>query len=86
MPSDGATTAGTSLDPDGNYPQGSTFNPQPVSDGDKDDKPRRYVVANVEVSVLAERVQYFDANGRLITESLKDYTRKTCLLYTSRCV
>lgn len=44
---------------------------------DDDDKPRRYVVANVEVRVLAERVQYFDANGRLITESLKDYTRKT---------
>jgi type I restriction enzyme R subunit len=37
---------------------------------------RRYVVANVEVKVAAERVQYFDAAGRLITESLKDYTRK----------
>lgn len=38
---------------------------------------RRYVVSDVEVSVIAERVQYFDAVGRLITESLKDYTRKT---------
>ncbi|WP_008310767.1 EcoAI/FtnUII family type I restriction enzme subunit R [Leptolyngbya sp. PCC 6406] len=38
---------------------------------------RRYVVANVEVKVAAERVQYFDADGKLITESLKDYTRKT---------
>ena len=37
---------------------------------------RRYVVANVEVKVASERVQYFDANGKLITESLKDYTRK----------
>jgi type I restriction enzyme R subunit len=37
---------------------------------------RRYVVATVEVKVAAERVQYFDAAGRLITESLKDYTRK----------
>jgi len=37
---------------------------------------RRYVVANVEVKVTSERVQYFDANGKLITESLKDYTRK----------
>lgn len=37
----------------------------------------RYVVDNVEVRVAAERVQYFDANGKLITESLKDYTRKT---------
>ncbi len=38
---------------------------------------RRYVVANVEVKVIAERVQYYDANGKLIAESLKDYTRKT---------
>jgi type I restriction enzyme, R subunit len=37
---------------------------------------RRYVVANVEVKVVAQRVQYFDVNGKLITESLKDYTRK----------
>lgn len=37
---------------------------------------RRYVVADVEVRVASERVQYFDAHGRLITESLKDYTRK----------
>ena len=32
---------------------------------------------DVEVSVATERVQYLDADGRLITESLKDYTRKT---------
>tara|TARA_R110002072_G_scaffold284396_2_gene448438 strand:- start:30798 stop:33194 length:2397 start_codon:yes stop_codon:yes gene_type:complete len=37
---------------------------------------RRYVVSNVTVKVVAERVQYFDSNGKLITESLKDYTRK----------
>lgn len=37
---------------------------------------RRYVVSNVEVKVASERVQYFDSNGKLITESLKDYTRK----------
>ncbi len=45
---------------------------QPIADSSF----RRYVVANVEVKVAAERVQYFDANGKLITESLKDYTRK----------
>ncbi len=37
---------------------------------------RRYVVANVEVKVVAERVQYFDADGKLITVSLRDYTRQ----------
>ena len=40
-------------------------------------KPKRYVVADVNVTVVAERVQYLDADGKLITESLKDYTRKT---------
>ncbi|WP_198001130.1 EcoAI/FtnUII family type I restriction enzme subunit R [Gimesia fumaroli] len=40
-------------------------------------KPRRYYVKDVEVSVVAERVQYFDPHsGKLITESLKDYTKK----------
>ncbi|MBK0370177.1 EcoAI/FtnUII family type I restriction enzme subunit R [Flavobacterium agrisoli] len=37
---------------------------------------KKFYVANVPVSVIAERVQYFDANGKLITESLKDYTKK----------
>jgi type I restriction enzyme, R subunit len=37
---------------------------------------RRYVVANVQVRVIAERVQYYDSSGKLIAESLKDYTRK----------
>src|ERR1019366_3787124 len=36
-----------------------------------------YYVDDVEVSVATERVQYLDAEGNLITESLRDYTRKT---------
>ena len=35
----------------------------------------KYVVSDVEVRIVSERVQYLDANGKLITESLKDYTR-----------
>ena len=46
-------------------------------DGDDNGRSYRYVVGNVPVRVVAERVQYFDANGKLITESLKEYTRKT---------
>jgi type I restriction enzyme R subunit len=38
---------------------------------------KRYYVNNVEVKVFSERIQYFDASGKLITESLKDYTKKT---------
>lgn len=37
---------------------------------------RKLKVNGVEVQILRERVQYLDANGKLITESLKDYTRK----------
>jgi len=50
---------------------------QGPSDFEETGRPHRYVVGNVPVEVLAERVQYFDANGKLITESLKEYTRKT---------
>jgi len=39
----------------------------------------RYVVDDVDVFVVAERVQYYGKDGKLITESLKDYTRKTVL-------
>jgi type I restriction enzyme, R subunit len=35
----------------------------------------KYYVKGVSVSVLRERVQYYDAGGKLIIESLKDYTR-----------
>ena len=41
------------------------------------DKPRKYYVKDVEVRVLNERVQIFDKDGKLITESLNDYTKKT---------
>jgi type I restriction enzyme, R subunit len=36
----------------------------------------KYVVSGVAVSVLAERVQYYDRDGRLITETLRDYTKQ----------
>jgi len=43
---------------------------------DNDVRPKKYVVNDVSVKVLTERVQYLDAEGKLITESLKDYTRR----------
>ncbi|MBK9240531.1 MAG: DEAD/DEAH box helicase family protein [Acidobacteria bacterium] len=43
-------------------------------------RPMKYFVNDVEVSVATERVQYLDAHGKLITESLKDYSRKTVRL------
>jgi len=41
-------------------------------------QPKVYV-AGVDVSVLNERVQHLDANGKLIIETLKDYTKKSIL-------
>ena len=43
---------------------------------DGDDKPRFYRVNDVPVKVISERVQYYDKDGKLITESLKDYSKK----------
>ena len=39
----------------------------------------KYVVASEEADIIRERVQYYGADGRLITESIKDFTRKTVL-------
>lgn len=39
------------------------------------EKPKRYVVGDVAVHVLAERVQYYGNDGTLVTESLRDYSR-----------
>ena len=36
----------------------------------------KYYVNGVNVAVLNERIQYMDGNGKLITGSLKDYTRQ----------
>jgi len=41
------------------------------------ERPAKYYVDDVEVTIVSERVQYLDADGKLITESLKDYSRKT---------
>lgn len=49
----------------------------PAADEEKAGSPRlRYVVGDVDVWVLAERVQYIGPDGALNTEGLKDYTRK----------
>lgn len=37
---------------------------------------RKFVVGDVPVMVVAERIQYYGKDGKLITESLRDYTKK----------
>jgi len=56
---------------------GETEPPTYGPDGEETDAPKRYYVDDVAVSVAVERVQYLDADGRLVTESLTEYTRKT---------
>ena len=57
-------------------PGDGPFRGRGPAEGDGSDK---YFVPDVEVNVIAERRQYFGPDGKLITESLKDYTRKTVL-------
>ena len=44
---------------------------QPTGSGRR----QKFVVDSVPVTVIAEQVQYYDEGGRLVTESLRDYTR-----------
>ena len=53
---------------DGSGPQGSD---------DDEQKIRKFHVNGVTVKAIAKRVQYYDADGKLVTESFQDYTRKT---------
>jgi type I restriction enzyme R subunit len=57
---------------------GGDFEPQPLPGRDfAAGRRTRYVVGDVRVLVMSERVQFMGSKGRLITESLKDYTKKT---------
>jgi len=37
---------------------------------------QKYYVNDVPVRIINERVQYYDVNGKLITESIRDYTKR----------
>ena len=56
--------------------------PTPGPGGDTDDPPEKkhkFRVRGVEVTILNERVQYYDKDGKLITESVTDYSKKNIL-------
>jgi Type I site-specific restriction-modification system, R (restriction) subunit and related helicases len=65
-------------------PAGYSTGDTPPFNDDGDDKPRKYYVGDVVVKVLSERIQYVDKDGKLITESLIDYTRKNILQQYAR--
>ena len=62
---DADETLDTYYPPDISMPQG-VAEPRP-----------KYFIKGRPVKVLTERVEYLDENGKLVTESLRDYSRKT---------
>lgn len=56
-------------------PSGSDGQPTGPDAPSGDKKPKIYV-DGVRAKIIKERVEYLDANGKLITESLRDFTRK----------
>ncbi len=40
-------------------------------------EPTKYYIKGKPVTVLAERIEYLDETGKLVTESLRDYSRRT---------
>ena len=92
---DGEPVSVIDLGPDDDFPTDEDDNPPKPSypddeerwslDGDDDDdsgtrsKRPVYRVRNVPVKILSERVQYYDKDGKLVTESLTDYSKKNIL-------
>lgn len=67
-PAGGSGGGGPEPEPDPPLPPG----PEP--------QPRvKYYVDEVPVWIVGERIQYYGKDGKLITESLRDYTRRTVL-------
>ncbi|EAR53771.1 Type I restriction enzyme EcoEI R protein [Photobacterium sp. SKA34] len=67
-------------DPEATNGEGSGSSPESTGsadDWDDENRVRKFHVNGVPVKALAERVQYYDSDGKLVTESFKDYTRKT---------
>ena len=77
-PEDGPTNPGTGGDP------GAIVDPPgpewpPVDPPDDPPGHIKYHVHGADVYVVSEIVQYYSSDGQLVTESLKDYTRKNIL-------
>ena len=65
------------IEPDDEILVGDDESDNGGNDEDEDSEPAiKFVVGGVKFKVLAERVQYYDKDGKLITESLTDFTKK----------
>lgn len=63
----------------GDDPSDSLHEPPEIEFPELTDKKSIYRVNNVTVAVLSRRVQYYGENGKLVTESLIDYTKRNIL-------
>jgi len=73
LPGDGTINQGQGGSEHGGKPGGVGAG---MAGGTEGEPPKKYVIGNnVTVAVARERVQYLDAHGKLVTESLRDYTR-----------
>jgi type I restriction enzyme, R subunit len=50
--------------------------PPDISINTEEDRPRKVYVDGVGATIVAERVEYLDEKGRLVTETLRDFTKK----------
>jgi len=60
---------------DSDYPEGTPEFDPPVGT----EKVPKFRVRGVSVTIINERVQYYDIDGKLITESIKDYSKRNIL-------
>ena len=51
--------------------------PPDISISTGDGGPRKYYIHGDPVMIVAERIEYLDENGKLVTEGLRDYSKKT---------
>tara|TARA_A100000171_G_C2140531_1_gene155409 strand:- start:9302 stop:11671 length:2370 start_codon:yes stop_codon:yes gene_type:complete len=52
------------------------YSPPNITIDPETDEVKKFYVNNIPVTIANERVQYYGKNGKLITESLKDYSKK----------
>jgi len=56
--------------------EGGAITVGPTDSPSGGERRQKFTVENVSVTVVAEQVQYYDKDGKLVTESLRDFTRK----------
>ena len=66
-------------DPKKDYTTVTVTPPEPVYSPEPVEPKKKIYVKDVPVELVSERVQYYDKDGKLVTESLKDFTKKNIL-------